>query len=63
MQAKLAEYVSCGARLAWLIDPFNKSVHIYRPGQPPVILNQPTSISGDPEMPGLVMDLKEIFAA
>jgi Uma2 family endonuclease len=61
LQAKLAEYVSCGARLAWLIDPFNISVHIYRPGQSAEVLKQPTSISGDPEMPGLVLELGEIF--
>ena len=31
LQAKMQEYIANGARMGWLIDPKNKTVHIYRP--------------------------------
>ncbi|HEX8998350.1 MAG TPA: Uma2 family endonuclease, partial [Blastocatellia bacterium] len=31
-QRKMEEYVSCGSRLGWLIDPDEKTVYVYRPG-------------------------------
>ncbi|MGB7058060.1 MAG: Uma2 family endonuclease, partial [Geitlerinemataceae cyanobacterium] len=33
LQEKMLEYRENGARLGWLIDPQNKRVEIYRPGQ------------------------------
>jgi Uma2 family endonuclease len=64
VQAKMAEYIENGARLGWLIDPLDPSqrrVHVYRPGEPIEILEAPAEISGDPELPGFVMDLREIW--
>ena len=63
LQKKLVEYIDNGAQLGWIVDPLQKQVHVYRPGQAPVILDQPTSVSGDPELPGLVLDLREIWPA
>ena len=31
LQRKMADYVSNGALLGWLIDPYRRQVHIYRP--------------------------------
>jgi Uma2 family endonuclease len=61
LKMKLVEYLVTGTQLGWIIDPLQKQVHIYRPGQEPVILDQPTSVSGDPELPGFVLDLTEIW--
>jgi Uma2 family endonuclease len=32
---KMQEWIENGARLAWLIDPKGRQVHIYRPGREP----------------------------
>lgn len=61
LQAKMDEYIANGARLGWLIDPDARTVLVYRPGQPVVRLDNPTAISGDPELPGFVLDLGEIW--
>ena len=61
LQRKLAEYIENGARLGWLIDPLNGQVLVYRPGRAVEVLDHPQTISGDPELPGLVMDLKGIL--
>ena len=60
-QAKMDEYIENGVRLAWLIDPRNRRIHVYRPGQPIETLEQPAAISGDPVLPSFVLDLSAIW--
>ena len=60
-QAKMEEYLSNGARLGWLIDPEERQVHVYRPGEPVQILPDPTHVSADPVLPGFTLDLRRIF--
>ena len=61
LQEKLVEYINNGALLGWIIDPFTKSVYVYRPNQEPEILQNPATVSGDPVLPGFALDLQEIF--
>lgn len=61
LRAKMREYIDNGARLGWLIDPPARSVEVYRPGQEPVLFDQPATISAAPVLPGFVLDLTEIF--
>ena len=62
MQKKMREYAANGARLGWLIDPKNKRVEIYRPGQDAEALDGPQTLSGEDVLPGFVLDLTEIWA-
>ena len=63
LQRKMEEYIANGARLGWLIDPIGRRlrVYIYRPGADVEILERPESISGEPELPGFVLDLEFIW--
>jgi Uma2 family endonuclease len=61
VQAKMQEYLGNGARLGWLFDPPNRQVYIYRPNQPVERLDNPGTISGDPVLPGFVLDLQRIW--
>src|SRR5882724_7661727 len=61
LQEKMDEYIANGCKLAWLIDPEKKHVHIYRPGQPVQVLDQPATVSGDPELPGFTLDLDPVW--
>jgi len=56
-QAKLEEYVACGARLGWLIDVDVRLAWIYRPGCSPVTVDNVTVLSADPELQGFTLDL------
>jgi Uma2 family endonuclease len=58
---KLEEYIACGARLGWLIDPAARRVYVYRPGRDVEVLEQPSELRGDPELLGLIMDLRSIW--
>lgn len=60
-QQKMQEYIDCGVRLGWLIDPQNQQVEIYRQGKDVEILCSPTSLSGEDVLPGFVLDLTQIL--
>ena len=61
LQRKMDEYLANGCQLGWLIDPDNKQVYVYRPGQPVQVLDNPPTVSGDPELPGFVLDLEPVW--
>ncbi|MEM8641486.1 MAG: Uma2 family endonuclease [Cyanobacteria bacterium P01_G01_bin.54] len=60
-RAKMQEYQDNGAQLGWLIDPKNKQVEIYRPGQAVEVLAQPSVLSGERVLPGFTLTLKRVW--
>ena len=60
-QAKMVEYIDNGVRLGWLIDPTQRRVYIYSPGQPVEILENPETVSGEPVLPGFTLNLVDIW--
>lgn len=58
LQRKMVDYIANGALLGWLIDPYQRQVHIYRPGVAPHVLNDPEAVSADPELPGFVFGVR-----
>lgn len=61
LHEKMQEYLANGARLGWLIDPSEKRVYVYRPGQPVETLDNPATVSGEPELPGFVLNVQELW--
>lgn len=61
LQAKMREWIDNGARLGWLIDPESRTVHVFRPGKPPEVLEKPARVSAEPELPGFELELAAIF--
>ncbi len=61
LHAKMLEYIENGVRLGWLILPRARQVHVYRPGQDVEVLEGMQTVSGDPELPGFVLDLARIW--
>jgi len=61
LKNKMVEYVDNGARLGWVLDPEARQVLVYRPGRAVEVLVRPETLSGDPELPGFVLDLRGIW--
>ena len=62
LQKKMAEYIVNGARLGWLIDPLEKQVFVYRPGEKKAEhLKNPATLSGEPVLAGFTLDLTRIW--
>jgi len=59
---KMLEYAAVGVRLGWLIDPSTRTVHVYRPGLEPQILENPERVSGEDVLPGFELDTRPIFS-
>lgn len=62
LHEKMREYIDNGARLGWLIDPLEKRVYVYRPGQPVETLDNPTTVSGESVLPGFILNVRELWA-
>jgi Uma2 family endonuclease len=61
LQQKMVEYRDNGVRLGWLINPQQRQVEIYRPGQAVKLLENPSTLSGEDVLPGFVLDMAVIF--
>jgi len=61
VQVKMQEYLDNGARLGWLIDAAHRVVYVYRRNQPVERLDNPTTISGEPVLPGFLLGLQKIW--
>jgi Uma2 family endonuclease len=57
LKEKMEEYIANGALLGWLIDPLEKNVYLYPPNAPVKVLNPPKTISGEPLLKGLKLNL------
>jgi len=57
LRAKMKEYMDAGVKLAWLINPQQQQVEIYRLQKEVEVRNLPTELSGESILPGLSLNL------
>jgi Uma2 family endonuclease len=57
LRQKMPEYMHAGVQLAWLINPQQQQVEIYRPGQDVEVRNLPTELSGENVLPEFSLNL------
>jgi len=61
LQDKMQEYLDNGTRLGWLIDPMDRVVYVYQPGEVVERLEAPTEVSGEPVLPGFGLTLATVW--
>jgi Uma2 family endonuclease len=61
LREKMEEYIANGVQLAWLIDPMEHTVAIYRPGRVAEILERPANVVGEGPVDGFVLNLEGIL--
>lgn len=61
LQEKMEEYRRLGVRLGLLINPKNKQIEVYCPGQDTVVLESPSSVDCGEVMPGFVLSMSRIW--
>jgi Uma2 family endonuclease len=57
----IEEYLECGVKVVWIVDPIDETVTVYRRGAEPVLFNRTQELSGDPVLPGFSCRVTEIF--
>ncbi len=63
LQDKMVEYLDNGACLGWLIDPIDREVYVYRPGEAVEHREAPGALSGEPVLRGFQLRLADIWAS
>lgn len=61
IQKKMQEYLANGCQLGWLVDRKQQQVIIYKPNHSPETLMAPTLVSGEPILPGFVLNLAKVW--
>ncbi len=60
--AKMQTWIENGAQLAWMIDPYARTVTVFRPGREPEVLQKPDSVHGEGPVDGFALTMQEIWA-
>jgi Uma2 family endonuclease len=61
IQEKIAEFMACGCRLAWLIDPEKLQTTVYRAGGSESEVPFGDNLNGEDVLPGFRVILRELF--
>jgi Uma2 family endonuclease len=61
LKAKMEMWIANGAEVAWLIDPERKVVEIYRPGDSPEVLHEPSSVQGTGPVAGFELLMARVW--
>jgi len=61
-EEKVAEYLSWGVRLIWLVDPNTETVMVIRQNGERQVLKGKDVLSGEDVVPGFKIRVKTIFA-
>ena len=59
---KMVEYFDSGARMAWVINPEEKSALVYRGADAGRLLRVADALDGEDVLPGFRLPLAELFA-
>lgn len=60
-EIKVEHYLALGTRLVWMVDPKNKTVRVYRPGQDFELLRGDRRLTGNAVVPGFRLSLARLF--
>jgi len=62
LDAKMEQWIGNGARLAWRIDPYAKTVAIFAAGAGRVLLDQPESVVGADPVNGFKLNMAKVWS-
>lgn len=58
---KIEEYLRCGVKIVWIVDPRFQTITVYRPDAEPVLFNRTQTIAAEPHLPGFSVPVASIF--
>ncbi len=63
IEAKVDLYLAAQVPLVWIINPHHKTVTIFRPDAEPEMITESGTLLGEPQLPGLSISVRELFAS
>ena len=61
IQEKIADFMACGCRLAWLIDPTQQQTTVYRADGSQTVVPFGQVLTGEAVLPGFAVNLEELL--
>lgn len=61
IQGKIADYLGAGARLVWIVDPAERSIHVHGPNFAPRRLGDNDRLDGADVLPGFSIRVATLF--
>jgi Uma2 family endonuclease len=61
LRAKMEQWIANGVQVAWLIEPENRRVTIYRMGDKPKVLEAPDRLAGSGVIGGFEVDMARVW--
>jgi Uma2 family endonuclease len=58
---KITIYQTAGVPLIWIINPYDRTVMMYRPNREPVSFNAEQELSGEAHLPGFLVPVAHLF--
>jgi Uma2 family endonuclease len=58
---KIDLYLQAGVALVWIINPYHRTIELFRPGAEPQLVNVLQVLSGEPELPGFYVPVAQLF--
>jgi Uma2 family endonuclease len=61
VQTKVAEYLTAGTRLVWVVNPSTRTVFVYHSGREAQVFGLEDELSGEDVIPGFRCPVKRVF--
>ena len=61
VKEKVEQWLQCGSRAVWVIDPVRREVTVYRTGRAPRVLGEGDTLDGEEILPGFSILVARIF--
>ena len=61
LQTKMEMWLANGAEVAWLVEPERRVVEVYRPGDLPEVLHDPSSVQGSGPVAGFELVMARVW--
>ncbi len=59
--AKIDLYLEVGVKQVWIAEPTHRTLTVYRSDAPPTMYSAEQDLSGEPELPGFLCKVKDLF--
>ena len=58
---RVEDYLDCGVKVVWVINPYSRAVHVHRPHEETLALDTRDTLDGDPDLPGFTCPVAALF--
>ena len=62
MVEKVESYLKIGLKLAWIVEPDDQTIHVYKPSTPVQVFHLDDTLSCENILPGFELKVRHIFA-